>query len=57
MLPFDRTYNVEQEFYQCLERVCEILDFLEDISIALERKESLIPILHPPFNPLRTIRL
>ena len=57
MLPFDRTYNVEQEFYQCLERVYEILDFLEDISIALERKESLTPILHPPFNPLRTIRL
>ena len=57
MRPFDRTYNVEQEFYQCLERVYEILDFLEDISIALERKESLIPILHPPFNPLRTIRL
>ena len=50
MLPFDRTYNVEQEFYQCLERIYEILDFLEDISIALEQKESLTPIFQPFSN-------
>ena len=58
MLPFDRTYNVEQEFYQCLEHVYKILYFLEDIvSIALEQKENLTSLLHPPFNPFQTIWL
>ena len=57
MLPFDLTYNMEQEFYQCLEHMYEILNFLEDISIALERKEDLTPLLHPPFNPFWTIQL
>ena len=47
MLPFDRTYNVEQEFYQCLERVYEILNFLEDIGTKGK------PHPHPPptFQP------
>ena len=46
---FDRLYNVEQEYYQCLECVYEILDFLEDITIILERNQNLTILLHPPF--------
>jgi len=56
MRPFDQTYQVNWELCQCLELVYEILDSLEDISIALERREDITTLLDPPFDPLRTIR-
>ena len=49
MFPFDQIYNMEQEFYQCLEHVYEILDFLEDIKIILEQNQGLTILLQPPF--------
>ena len=55
MLPFDWTYNVEQEFYQCLECMYEILNFLEDIRIALEQKHDITTLLQSLSNHLISI--
>jgi hypothetical protein len=54
---FDRTYNVNQELCTCLERMYEILDFLEDIRLALERNWDITALLNPPPNPYLIIRL
>ena len=53
---FDQIYNVNWELCQCLELVYEVLDSLDDIRIALERRVEITHILNPPFDPLRTIR-
>ena len=55
-MTFDQTYNVNWELCECLELMYEILDFLEDIKLALELQEDIITLLNPPFDPLRTIR-
>jgi hypothetical protein len=44
-------YNVDEEFFECLELMYDILDFLSDIKLALELDEDLGPIIHPPFIP------
>jgi len=54
-MPFDQQYNVNWELCECLELVYEILDFLDDIRLALELGEDLTNILHPPFDPFKTI--
>jgi len=54
-MPFDQTYNVNWEFYECLDLVYEILDFLDDIRLALELDEDLGLLVHPPFDPFKTI--
>ena len=51
-MTFDQTYNVNWELCECLELVYEILDFLEDIKLALELQEDIIALLNPPFDPL-----
>ena len=55
-MTFDQTYNVNWELCECLKLVYEILDFLEDIKLALELQEDIIALLNPPFDPLQTIR-
>jgi hypothetical protein len=54
-MPFDQLYNVNNELCECLELVYEILDFLDDIRLALELQEDIIALLNPPFDPFRTI--
>jgi hypothetical protein len=49
-MPFDQTYNVNWELYECLELLYEILDFLEDINLALELGEDIDTLLYPPFD-------
>jgi hypothetical protein len=52
---FNQQYNVNWEIIDCLEIVYDILDFLEDIRIALCEEEDLSLILSPPFDPFKTI--
>jgi hypothetical protein len=54
-MPFDQDYNVNWELCECLELVYEILDFLDDIRLALELREDIASLLNPPFDPFRTI--
>jgi hypothetical protein len=54
-MPFHPEYNVNWELCECLEVVYEILEELEDIITGLEKGKSITDILHPPFNPLKTI--
>ena len=55
MRTFNQNYNVEPETHDCLELINEIIDFLIDIRLALELEEDLTILLHPPFDPFRTI--
>ena len=48
-------YNVDRELYFCLELIYEILIDLEDIKDDLEKGKSITNILHPPFDPLKTV--
>jgi hypothetical protein len=50
MMPFDQTYNVNWALYECLEHLYEILDFLEDIKLALELGEDIDTLLYSPFD-------
>jgi hypothetical protein len=57
MRTFDKNYNVEPEIYDGLELVDEIVDFLNDIRLALELGEDISTFLRnldPPFDPLKT---
>ena len=56
-MPFDQQYNVELDFYTCLDLVYEILDNLEDIRIALEegRDPSFFLFPNNGFDPFKTI--
>ena len=52
---FDRKYNLEEETVNALEIVYEILIELWDIRMDLENGRSITEILHPPFDPFKTI--
>ena len=54
-MPFDWKYNVTWEFCECLELVYDILEDLEDIRYALEDGRDPSDILHPKFDPFKTI--
>jgi hypothetical protein len=54
-MPFHPQYNVNWELAECLELVYEILDFLDDIKLALELEEDITALLNPPFDPFKTI--
>lgn len=54
-MTFHPEYNVNWELCECLEYVYEILDELEDIKEGLENGKSITHILHPPFDPFKTI--
>ena len=52
---FNRKYNLEEETVNALEIVYEILIELWDIRLDLENGWSITEILHPPFDPFKTI--
>jgi hypothetical protein len=52
---FDKQYNVNWEIIECLEIVYEILDYLEDIKIALWKRTDLSSVISPPFDPFKTV--
>ena len=54
MFPYQQ-YNVDEELLDCLEIIYDLIDFLDDIRLALEMEKDLIPIIHQPFNPFKTI--
>jgi hypothetical protein len=55
-MPVDQLYNVNWEVWECIDLIYEILDFLDDIKLAILLGLDLTPILYPPFDPHRTIR-
>ena len=58
MSPYQQ-YDVDKELLDCLEIIYDLIFFLNDIKLALELDEDLVPIIHPPFdppfNPFKTI--
>jgi len=51
-MAFNHKYNVNKELCDYLEVLYEALDWLEDIRIALEKRESITDILSPPSDLL-----
>ena len=54
MFPYQQ-YNVEEELLDCLEIIYDLIDFSDDIRLALEMEKDLIPIIHWPLDPFKTI--
>ena len=54
MFPYQQ-YNVDEELLDLLEIIYKLIDFLDDIRLALEMEKDLTPIIHQPFNPFKTI--
>ena len=48
-------YNVDKELLDCLEIIYNLIDFLDDIRLALETEKDLTPIIHQPFDPFKSI--
>ena len=45
MFPYQQ-YNVDEELLDCLEIIYNLIDFLDNIRLALETEKDLIPIIH-----------
>ena len=45
MFPYQQ-YNIDEELLDCLEFIYNLIDFLDDIRLALEMEKDLIPIIH-----------
>ena len=54
MFPYQQ-YNMVKELLDCLEIIYDLINFLDNIRLALEMKKDLIPIIHRPFDPFKTI--
>ena len=54
MFPYQQ-YNMDKELLDCLEIIYDLIDFLDDIRLVLEMEKDLIPIIHWPFHPFKTI--
>ena len=54
MFPYQQ-YNMDKELLDCLETIYNLIDFLDNIRLALETEKDLILIIHQPFNPFKTI--
>jgi hypothetical protein len=60
-MPVTQKYTIDEEFFLCLDALYDLLDFLDDIKLALELDEDLgllihTPIVIPPaFDPFETI--
>jgi hypothetical protein len=52
----DPHYNVNCELWEFRDHMYELKGFFIDIRLALLFEENITDILHPPFDPLRTIR-
>ena len=50
MSPYQQ-YDMDKELLDCLEIIYDLIFFLNDIKLALELDEDLVPIIHPPFDP------
>ena len=44
MFPYQQ-YNMDKELLDCLEIIYNLIDFLDDIRLALETEKDLIPII------------
>ena len=54
MFPYQQ-YNMDKELLDCLEIIYNLINFLDNIRLVLETEKNLIPIIHRPFNPFKTI--
>ena len=54
MFPYQQNY-MDKELLDCLEIIYDFIDFLDDIRLVLETEIGLIPIIHWPFDPFKTI--
>ena len=45
MFPYQQ-YNVDEELLDCLEIIYNLIDFLDNIRLALETEKGLTPIIH-----------
>ena len=54
MFPYQQ-YNVDEELLDCLEIIYDLINFLDNIRLALETEKDLTPIIHRPFDPFKTI--
>ena len=54
-MSFHSEYNVNEELCDSLTIIYEILMELEDIKDGLKKGKSITHILHPPFDPFKTI--
>ena len=39
-------YNMDEELLDCLEIIYDLIDFLDNIRLALETEKDLTPIIH-----------
>ena len=46
---------MDEELLDCLEIIYDLIDFLDDIRLVLKTEKDLIPIIHRPFDPFKTI--
>ena len=54
-MTIDPKYNVEHELAVALDLMYKVFIELWDIRLDLEEGRSIMDILNPPFNPLRTV--
>ena len=45
MFPYQH-YNMDEELLDCLEIIYDLIDFLDDIRLALKMEKDLVPIIH-----------
>ena len=46
---------MDEELLDCLEIIYDLINFLDDIRLALETEKDLTHIIHQPFDPFITI--
>ena len=51
MFPYQQ-YNVDEELLDCLEIIYDLIDFLDNIWLALETEKDLTPIIQRPFKTI-----
>ena len=59
MFPYQQ-YNMDKELLDCLEIIYNLIDFLDDIRLALETEKDLTPLstdLSTPSKPLESTKL
>ena len=49
MFPYQQ-YNVDKELLDCLEIIYNLINFLDNIRLALETEKDLTPIIHLPLQ-------
>ena len=54
MFPYQQ-YNVDEELLDCLEIIYDLINFLDNIKLALETEKDLTRIIHWPFDSFKTI--